>query len=191
MFHSIEALSSLFGASGDGFRSRVRPCSHSEAGYIFRARPSCWYRLFSFFDVCSYISFALADWVGFVMDTLQFLSLWIVRLLALVVDLLLPTCQLNAVMGSWSSSAVDSYCHAGCEGCTIVTRTQLLTWSSYLFCLTDGEASGDVATRQSNPATTGMVLPAVGIACLGAILFGYHLGYFLIRGHFYCCLSKL
>jgi hypothetical protein len=45
-------------------------------------------------------------------------------------------------------------------------------------CLTDGDVSRDVATRKSNPATTGMVLPAVGIACLGAILFGYHLGYF-------------
>ena len=47
-------------------------------------------------------------------------------------------------------------------------------------CLTDGDVSRDVATRKSNPATTGMVLPAVGIACLGAILFGYHLGYFFL-----------
>lgn len=40
----------------------------------------------------------------------------------------------------------------------------------------DSEFSGDVATKTTNPATTGMVLPAVGVACLGAILFGYHLG---------------
>jgi sugar porter (SP) family MFS transporter len=40
----------------------------------------------------------------------------------------------------------------------------------------EGDVSGDVATKTANPATTGMVLPAVGIACLGAILFGYHLG---------------
>jgi len=38
----------------------------------------------------------------------------------------------------------------------------------------DGEATGELATTQSS--TSGMVLPAVGIACLGAILFGYHLG---------------
>lgn len=55
-------------------------------------------------------------------------------------------------------------------------RIQKRATSSVRAQAADGEASGDVATRQSNPATTGMVLPAVGIACLGAILFGYHLG---------------
>jgi hypothetical protein len=38
-----------------------------------------------------------------------------------------------------------------------------------------------VATKQavssSSSSSGGIVLPAVGVACLGAILFGYHLGY--------------
>jgi hypothetical protein len=45
----------------------------------------------------------------------------------------------------------------------------------------DGEVVEElVATKQavsSSSSSGGIVLPAVGVACLGAILFGYHLGY--------------
>lgn len=51
-----------------------------------------------------------------------------------------------------------------------------MDWHITALVSTDGEATGELATTQSS--TSGMVLPAVGIACLGAILFGYHLGYF-------------
>ena len=51
-----------------------------------------------------------------------------------------------------------------------------MDWHITALVSTDGDATGELATTQSS--TSGMVLPAVGIACLGAILFGYHLGYF-------------
>ncbi|CAK9204961.1 unnamed protein product [Sphagnum jensenii] len=40
----------------------------------------------------------------------------------------------------------------------------------------DGELDELVATKQTGSSSGGIVLPAVGVACMGAILFGYHLG---------------
>jgi len=40
----------------------------------------------------------------------------------------------------------------------------------------DGELDELVATKQTGSSSRGIVLPAVGVACMGAILFGYHLG---------------
>jgi hypothetical protein len=52
----------------------------------------------------------------------------------------------------------------------------------------DGEVVEElVATKQavtsSSSSSGGIVLPAVGVACLGAILFGYHLGYVHTHPH--------
>lgn len=41
---------------------------------------------------------------------------------------------------------------------------------------TEGDAD-DVAPAKIHVKSSGSVLPYVGVACLGAILFGYHLGY--------------
>ena len=35
----------------------------------------------------------------------------------------------------------------------------------------------DIVASKSAPGSQGTVLPYVAISCLGAILFGYHLGY--------------
>jgi hypothetical protein len=44
----------------------------------------------------------------------------------------------------------------------------------------------DIPLEKVQVKSSGHVLPYVGVACLGAILFGYHLGYVL-----YCCYKML
>lgn len=44
----------------------------------------------------------------------------------------------------------------------------------------------DVSPAKIQVKSSGTVLPYVGVACLGAILFGYHLGYALLMSNFSC-----
>jgi hypothetical protein len=55
------------------------------------------------------------------------------------------------------------------------THKRLLS-SSIRSQAADGELDELVATKQTGSSSGGIVLPAVGVACMGAILFGYHLG---------------
>jgi hypothetical protein len=67
----------------------------------------------------------------------------------------------------------------------VVLHTHKRPSSSIRAQAADGEVVEElVATKQavsssssSSSSSGGIVLPAVGVACLGAILFGYHLGY--------------
>lgn len=50
---------------------------------------------------------------------------------------------------------------------------------AFEFCcysVADGDIE-DVSSYELPAKSSGAVLPYVGVACLGAILFGYHLGY--------------
>ena len=56
-----------------------------------------------------------------------------------------------------------------------------------MFSYTNNRAEGDienVAPVKIPVKSSGSVLPYVGVACLGAFLFGYHLGYVLLLDDF-------
>lgn len=49
-----------------------------------------------------------------------------------------------------------------------------------VYCCVAGEDIEDAAPLKVQGQSSGSVLPYVGVACLAAILFGYHLGYDII-----------
>lgn len=56
-----------------------------------------------------------------------------------------------------------------------------------MFNYNNNRAEGDienVAPVKIPVKSSGTVLPYVGVACLGAFLFGYHLGYVLVSADF-------
>lgn len=48
---------------------------------------------------------------------------------------------------------------------------------------------GDVEDAKIQVKSSGTVLPYVGVACLGAVLFGYHLGYAFFYTHLPCLVN--